>query len=186
MIVSEHNLDALCVNTIRGLCMDAIERANSGHLETPLGVAQVAFTVWQRFLRVDPADPIWPNRDRFVLSEGHASVLLWSLLHLSGGREVDPDYEVLGRAAVSLDDLKTFRQLGSRLPRAPQYRWTSGVETTTEPLGQGVATENVAAASSPTAGTSPSSPTPTTSMRSRGDCAFSRLSMSSPPWSRLG
>ena len=120
--------------------MDAIQRANSGHPGTPMGVAPVAYTLWQRFLRFDPGDPIWPNRDRFVLSEGHASALLWSLLHLSGVRAVDPDYEILNRAAVTLDDLKLFRQLDSRCPGHPEYRWTSGVETTTGPLGQGVAT----------------------------------------------
>lgn len=132
--------DTIAINTIRTLCMDAIQRANSGHPGTPMGVAPVAYTLWQRFLRFDPADPIWPNRDRFVLSEGHASALLWSLLHLSGVRAVDPDYEILNRAAITLDDLKTFRQLGSRCPGHPEYRWTSGVETTTGPLGQGVAT----------------------------------------------
>jgi transketolase len=134
------DLDTLSVNTIRGLCMDAVQRAESGHPGTPMGIAPVAYTLWQRFLRFDPADPIWPNRDRFVLSEGHASALLWSLLHLSGVRAVDPDYEVLGRRAVTLDDLKTFRQLDSRCPGHPEYRWTSGVEATTGPLGQGVAT----------------------------------------------
>ena len=96
--------------------------------------------MWQRVLRFDPTDPIWPNRDRFVLSEGHASALLWSLLHLTGVRAVDPDYEILGQPAVTLDDLKTFRQLDSKCPGHPEYRWTSGVETTTGPLGQGVAT----------------------------------------------
>jgi transketolase len=95
------DLDTLSVNTIRGLCMDAIQRAESGHKGTPMGIAPVAYTLWQRFLRFDPADPIWPNRDRFVLSEGHASALLWSLLHLTGVRAVDPDYEVLGRRAVT-------------------------------------------------------------------------------------
>ena len=134
------DLDQLCINTIRGLCMDAIQKANSGHPGTPIGIAPVAYTLWQRFLRFDPADPIWPNRDRFVLSEGHASALLWSLLHLTRVRAVDPDYEVLGRPSVTLEDLKTFRQLGSRCPGHPEYRWTSGVETTTGPLGQGVAT----------------------------------------------
>jgi transketolase len=133
------DVDALAINTIRGLCMDAIQRADSGHPGTPMGVAPVAHTLWQRFLRFDPGDPIWPNRDRFVLSEGHASALLWSLLHLSGVRAVDPDYEILDRAAVTLDDLKTFRQLDSRCPGHPEYRWTSGVEATTGPLGQGVA-----------------------------------------------
>jgi transketolase len=134
------DLDITSINTVRALCMDAIQKADSGHPGTPMGVAPVAYTLWQRFLRFDPSDPIWPNRDRFVLSEGHASALLWSLLHLSGVQAVDPDYEVLDRAAVTLDDLKNFRQLDSRCPGHPEYRWTSGVETTTGPLGQGVAT----------------------------------------------
>ena len=135
-----HDADTAAINTIRALCMDAIQRANSGHPGTPMGVAPVAYTLWQRFLRFDPSDPIWPNRDRFVLSEGHASALLWSLLHLAGVRAVDPDYEILNRPAVTLEDLKSFRQLDSRCPGHPEYRWTSGVETTTGPLGQGVAT----------------------------------------------
>ncbi|MEU2263144.1 transketolase [Streptomyces sp. NPDC019645] len=134
------DLDTLSVNTIRGLCMDAVQRAESGHPGTPMGMAPVAYTLWQRFLRYDPRDPIWPNRDRFVLSEGHASTLLWSLLYLAGVHAVDPDYEVLGRPAVTMEDLKSFRQLDSRCPGHPEYRWTSGVETTTGPLGQGVAT----------------------------------------------
>jgi transketolase len=134
------DLDRTCVTTIRTLCIDAIEAAQSGHPGTPIGIAPVAYTLWQRVLRFDPADPIWPNRDRFVLSAGHASALLWSLLHLTRVQAVDPDYEVLGQPAVSLDDLKTFRQLGSKCPGHPEYRWTSGVETTTGPLGQGVAT----------------------------------------------
>jgi transketolase len=134
------DLDLLSVNTIRTLCMDAVQRANSGHPGTPMGIAPVAYTLWQRFLRFDPQDPIWPNRDRFVLSEGHASALLWALLHLTGVRAVDPDYEVLGRPSVTLEDLETFRQLDSRCPGHPEYHWTSGVETTTGPLGQGVAT----------------------------------------------
>ncbi|WP_432866908.1 transketolase [Microbispora rosea] len=132
-------MDALSINTIRGLCLDAIQKAESGHPGTPMDIAPVAYTLWQRFLRFDPSDPIWPNRDRFVLSEGHASALLWSLLHLTGVRAVNPDYEVLGRPAVTLDDLKTFRQLDSHAPGHPEYRWTSGVEATTGPLGQGVA-----------------------------------------------
>ena len=140
MNTTTYDADTVAINTIRGLCMDAIQKANSGHPGTPMGVAPVAYTLWQRFLRFDPDDPIWPNRDRFVLSEGHASALLWSLLYLAGVRAVDPDYEVLDRASVSLEDLKTFRQLGSRCPGHPEYRWTSGVETTTGPLGQGVAT----------------------------------------------
>jgi transketolase len=137
--VTTTDFDTLSVNTIRGLSMDAVQKANSGHPGTPMGIAPVAYTLWQRFLRFDPSDPIWPNRDRFVLSEGHASALLWSLLHLTGVRAVDPDYEVLGTPAVSMDDLKSFRQLGSHCPGHPEYRWTSGVEATTGPLGQGVA-----------------------------------------------
>ena len=137
---TDADMDALSVNTIRGLCTDAIQKANSGHPGTPLGIAPVTYTLWQRFLRFDPADPIWPNRDRFVLSAGHASTLLWSLLHLTGVHSVDPEYEVLSTQAVTLEDLKTFRQLGSHCPGHPEYRWTSGVETTTGPLGQGVAT----------------------------------------------
>jgi transketolase len=138
--VAARELDQRCIDTIRTLCIDAIEAARSGHPGTPIGIAPVTYTLWQRFLRFDPADPIWPNRDRFVLSAGHASALLWSLLHLTGVRSVDPEYEILGEPAVSLDDLKHFRQLGSKCPGHPEYRWTSGVETTTGPLGQGVAT----------------------------------------------
>ena len=133
-------VDQICIDTIRTLCIDAIEAANSGHPGTPIGIAPVTYTLWQRYLRFDPADPIWPNRDRFVLSAGHASALLWSLLHLTGVRAVDPEYEILGEPAVGLDDLKRFRQLGSKCPGHPEYRWTSGVETTSGPLGQGIAT----------------------------------------------
>jgi transketolase len=133
-------LDALCVNTIRTLSIDAIQKANSGHPGTPMAMAPVAYTLWQRFLRFDPANPVWPNRDRFVLSAGHASMLLYSLLHLTGVRAVDPDYERLGEPAVSLEDIKTFRQLGSKAAGHPEYHLTSGVETTTGPLGQGIAT----------------------------------------------
>jgi transketolase len=134
------DIDQLCIDTIRTLSMDAIQKAESGHPGTPMALAPVAYTLWQRFLRFDPADPIWPNRDRFVLSAGHASMLLYSLLHLAAVRAVDPDYEVVGDPAVSLDDIESFRQLGSRAPGHPEYRWTSGVETTTGPLGQGIAT----------------------------------------------
>jgi transketolase len=132
-------LDVKAINTIRCLCMDAVQKAESGHPGTPMGIAPVAYTLWQRFLRFDPGDPIWPNRDRFVLSEGHASALLWSLLHLTGVRAVDSDYEILGTPAVTLNDLKTFRELDSHCPGHPEYRLTSGVEATTGPLGQGVA-----------------------------------------------
>jgi transketolase len=137
--LATHDLDSMCINTIRGLCMDMVQQAQSGHPGTPMDIAPVAYALWQRFLRFDPTDPIWPNRDRFVLSEGHASALLWSLLHLSATRSVEPDYEVLGSPAVSIEDLKTFRELGSHCPGHPEYRWTSGVEATTGPLGQGVA-----------------------------------------------
>jgi transketolase len=133
-------MDELCINTIRTLSIDAIQKANSGHPGTPMALAPVAYVLWQRFLRFDPKDPIWPNRDRFVLSNGHASMLLYSLLHLTGVSAVDPDYEVVGEPAVSLDDIKRFRQLDSKCPGHPEYRWTSGVETTTGPLGQGIAT----------------------------------------------
>jgi len=136
-----HNRSAqLAINTIRTLAIDAIQQANSGHPGTPMGMAPVVYCLWQRFLRFDPEDPIWPNRDRFVLSAGHASMLLYSMLYLTGVKAVDPDYEIVGKPSVSLDDIKTFRQLGSRCPGHPEYHWTSGVETTTGPLGQGVAT----------------------------------------------
>ncbi|HWC20534.1 MAG TPA: transketolase [Terriglobales bacterium] len=134
------DLDQLCVNTIRTLSMDGVQAANSGHPGTPMAMAPVAYCLWQNFLRFDPQDPVWPNRDRFVLSVGHASMLLYSLLHLTGVRAVSKDYECLGELSVPLDALKSFRQLNSRCPGHPEYRWTSGVETTTGPLGQGVAT----------------------------------------------
>ena len=132
--------DLLCVNTIRTLAMDAVQQANSGHPGTPMAMAPVAYALWQRHLRFDPDDPIWPNRDRFVLSMGHASMLLYSMLHLTGVKAVNPEYETLGQLSVTLDDIKRFRQLDSKCPGHPEYRWTSGVETTTGPLGQGFAT----------------------------------------------
>ena len=132
-------LDQLCINTIRTLSMDAVQAAESGHPGTPVALAPVAYTLWQRFLRFDPSDPIWPNRDRFVLSAGHASMLLYSMLHLTGVRAVNPKYEILGDLAVPMESIKKFRQLDSKCPGHPEYRWTSGVETTTGPLGQGVA-----------------------------------------------
>ena len=134
------SIDELCVNTIRTLCIDAVQQAKSGHPGTPMGMAPVVYTLWQEFLRFDPADPIWPNRDRFVLSAGHASTLLYSMLHLTGVTAVDETYERLGTPTVTLDDLKHFRQLGSKCPGHPEYHLTSGVETTTGPLGQGIAT----------------------------------------------
>src|SRR3954463_12093189 len=120
--------------------MDAVQAANSGHPGTPMALAPVAYCLWQRFLRFDPDDPIWPNRDRFVLSAGHASMLLYSLMHLTGIKEVTRDYKCTDKLSVPLDDIKRFRQLDSKCPGHPEYRWTSGVETTTGPLGQGVAT----------------------------------------------
>src|ERR1700716_177305 len=129
------DFDSLSINTIRGLCMDAIQAAGSGHPGTPLDIAPVAYTLWQKHLRFDPADPIWPNRDRFVLSNGHASMLLYSLLHLARVQAVDSDYNTAGHPSVSLDDIKHFRQLDSHAPGHPEYHITSGVETTTGPLG---------------------------------------------------
>ncbi len=137
---TDQSIDQLAVDTIRTLSMDAVQAANSGHPGTPMALAPVAYTLWQQFLRFDPELPIWANRDRFVLSAGHASTLLYSLLHLTGVKAVNPDYETLGEPAVSLDDLKRFRQLDSKCPGHPEYRWTSGVECTTGPLGTGIAT----------------------------------------------
>jgi transketolase len=133
-------LDLLSINTIRTLSMDAVQQAKSGHPGTPMALAPLAYTLWNRVLRFDPKDPIWPNRDRFVLSNGHASMLLWSVLHLSGTQAVNAEYERLGQPSVTLDDIRRFRQLDSRAPGHPEYRWVSGVETTSGPLGQGVAT----------------------------------------------
>ncbi len=136
----QKNLDQLSINTIRTLSMDAVQQANSGHPGTPMAQAPTVYCLWQRLLRFDPEDPIWPNRDRFVLSIGHASMLLYSLLHLTGVKSVNPNYENLDEPSVTLDDIKRFRQLGSKCPGHPEYHLTSGVETTTGPLGQGVAT----------------------------------------------
>src|SRR5437762_8307655 len=136
----QERLDQLVVNTIRTLSMDAVQAANSGHPGTPMALAPVAYCLWQRFLRFDPDDPIWPNRDRFVLSCGHASMLIYSLLHLASVKAVNPEYERLGELSVKLDDIKRFRQLDSKCAGHPEYRWTSGIETTTGPLGAGVAT----------------------------------------------
>ncbi len=131
-------LDALCINTIRTLAIDGVQQANSGHPGAPMGLAPVTYSLWQQFLRYDPADPTWPNRDRFILSNGHASMLLYAMLYLAQVRGVNPEGERLGELAVSMDDLKHFRQLDSKTPGHPEYRWTAGVETTTGPLGQGV------------------------------------------------
>jgi transketolase len=137
---SHDAMDRLCVNTIRTLAMDAVQKANSGHPGAPMALAPVVYCLWQRFLRLDPNHPIWPNRDRFVLSAGHASTLLYAMLHLTGVKAVNPKYETLGRLSVTLEDIERFRQLDSKCPGHPEYRWTSGVETTTGPLGQGLAT----------------------------------------------
>jgi len=138
--VTETDIDQLCINTIRTLSMDAVQQANSGHPGTPMALAPLVYTIWNRAMRFDPQDPIWPNRDRFILSNGHASMLLWSILHLTRTQSVNADYERLGHAAVTLDDIRRFRQLDSKAPGHPEYHWVSGVETTTGPLGQGVAT----------------------------------------------
>ena len=134
------DLDQLCVNTIRTLSIDAVQQANSGHPGTPMALAPLVYTLWNRTMYFDPKDPIWPNRDRFVLSNGHASMLLWSILHLTQTQAVNANYEKLGQPSVTLDDIRRFRQLDSKAPGHPEYHWVSGVETTTGPLGQGVAT----------------------------------------------
>ena len=130
----------LAINTIRTLSIDAVQAAKSGHPGTPMALAPLIYTIWNRAMNFDPQDPIWPNRDRFVLSNGHASMLLWSALHLTGVQAVNTDYENLGKPSVTLEDIRRFRQLDSKAPGHPEYHWVSGVETTTGPLGQGVAT----------------------------------------------
>jgi len=138
--MTETEIDQLAINTIRTLSIDAVQKAKSGHPGTPMALAPLVYTMWNRVMRFDPEDPIWPNRDRFVLSNGHASMLLWSVLHLTGTKAVDADYERLGQPSVSLEDIRRFRQLDSKAPGHPEYHWVSGVETTTGPLGQGAAT----------------------------------------------
>ena len=138
--MNDQELERLSINTIRTLSIDAVQRAKSGHPGTPMALAPLVYTIWNRVMNFDPQDPIWPNRDRFVLSNGHASMLLWSVLHLAGVQAVNADYERLGQASVMLDDIRRFRQLNSKAPGHPEYHWVSGVETTTGPLGQGVAT----------------------------------------------
>ena len=137
-VLTGTQIDTLSINTIRTLSIDGVQKANSGHPGAPMALAPVAYVLWQEFLRYDPANPVWPNRDRFVLSNGHASMLLYSMLYLSGVKAVDSEYKVQDKPAVSLDDLKNFRQLDSNTPGHPEYRITSGVETTTGPLGQGI------------------------------------------------
>src|SRR5579863_4644441 len=137
VLVTDKQLDALSINTIRTLAIDAVQQANSGHPGAPMGLAPVTYSLWQEFLRYDPEDPTWLNRDRFVLSNGHASMLLYALLHLAGVREVNKNGEVLKELAVPMEEIKRFRQLGSRTPGHPESHITTGVETTTGPLGQG-------------------------------------------------
>ena len=138
--MNENDLDRLAINTIRTLSIDAVQKAKSGHPGTPMALAPLVYTIWNRVMRFDPKDPIWPDRDRFVLSNGHASMLLWSVLYLTGTQAVNAEYEQLGRPSVTLEDIRNFRQLGSKAPGHPEYHWVSGVETTTGPLGQGIAT----------------------------------------------
>jgi transketolase len=137
-VVTGKQIETLSINTIRTLSIDAVQKANSGHPGAPMALAPVAYVLWQNFLRYDPANPVWPNRDRFILSNGHASMLLYSMLYLSGVKAVDSEYKVQDKPAVSLDDIKSFRQLDSKTPGHPEYRITSGIETTTGPLGQGI------------------------------------------------
>jgi transketolase len=139
-MASQQDIATLSINTIRTLSIDAVQAANSGHPGTPMALAPLGYVLWNRVMRFDPDDPLWPNRDRFVLSNGHASMLLWSLLYLSGVKAVDADYEILGRESVTLEDIRRFRQIGSHAPGHPEYHLVSGVETTTGPLGQGIAT----------------------------------------------
>src|SRR5271169_6851515 len=138
--MTDREMEQLAINTIRTLSIDAVQAAKSGHPGTPMALAPLVYTIWNRLMSFDPQDPIWLNRDRFVLSNGHASMLLWSILHLTGVQAVDADYERLGEPAVTLDDIRRFRQLGSKAPGHPEYRWVSGVETTPCPIVQGVAT----------------------------------------------
>ena len=137
--MTNEELDQLAINTIRTLSIDAVQQANSGHPGTPMALAPLVYTIWNEVLRFDPQNPIWPNRDRFVLSNGHASMLLWSVLYLTRTQAVNAEYETVGKPSVTLDDIKHFRQLGSKAPGHPEYHLTSGVEATTGPLGQGVA-----------------------------------------------
>jgi transketolase len=139
-VMTEERVEQLAINTIRTLAIDAVQAANSGHPGTPMALAPLAYTLWNRLLRFDPGDPLWPNRDRFVLSNGHASMLLWAILHLTGVQATNAEYEKVGGPAVTLDDIRRFRQWGSKAPGHPEYHLVSGVETTTGPLGQGIAT----------------------------------------------
>ena len=164
--MTDEKMVQLAINTIRTLSIDAVQQAKSGHPGTPMALAPLVYTIWNRVMRFDPQDPIWPNRDRFVLSNGHASMLLWSVLHLTRTQAVNAEYESLGHPSVTLDDIRHFRQLDSKAPGHPEYHWVSGVETTTGPLGQGVATSvgmaHRARSGSPTATTGRASRSSTT------------------------
>jgi transketolase len=138
--MTSEQLDQLAITTIRTLSIDAVQQAKSGHPGTPMALAPLVYVLWNRVMRFDPKDPIWPNRDRFILSNGHASMLLWSLLYLTGTTAVNADYERLGNPSVTIEDIRRFRQLGSKAPGHPEYHLVSGVEATTGPLGQGIAT----------------------------------------------
>ena len=127
--MTDANLDQLSINTIRTLSIDAVQAANSGHPGTPMALAPLVYTLWNRVMRFDPQDPIWPNRDRFVLSNGHASMLLWSVLCLTHTEAVNAEYETLGKPAVTFEDIRRFRQLHSHAPGHPEYHLVSGVET---------------------------------------------------------
>jgi transketolase len=137
--LTSQELDELAINTIRTLSIDAVQQANSGHPGTPMALAPLIYVIWNEVMRFDPQNPIWPGRDRFILSNGHASMLLWSVFYLIGMRAVNAQYECLGQPAVTLDDIRHFRRLGSKAPGHPEYHLTSGVEATTGPLGQGIA-----------------------------------------------
>src|SRR5438094_10333469 len=137
VLATGQQLDTLCINTIRTLAIDAVQQANSGHPGAPMGLAPVVYELWQKYLRYDPADPTWPNRDRFVLSAGHASMLLYATLHLAGVRLVNAKSEVTSELSVPMEEIKRFRQLDSRTPGHPESHITTGGETTTGPLGQG-------------------------------------------------
>jgi transketolase len=137
--MTNEELDQLAINTIRTLSIDAVQQAKSGHPGTPMALAPLVYTIWNEVLRFDPQNPIWPDRDRFVLSNGHASMLLWSVLYLTRTQAVNAEYETVGKPSVTLDDIKHFRQIGSKAPGHPEYHLVSGVEATTGPLGQGVA-----------------------------------------------
>jgi len=137
--MTNEELDQLAITTIRTLSIDAVQQAKSGHPGTPMALAPLVYVLWNRVMRFDPKDPIWPNRDRFILSNGHACMLLWSVLYLTGTRAVNAEYERLGSPSVTLDDIRRFRQLDSKAPGHPEYHLVSGVEATTGPLGQGIA-----------------------------------------------